>query len=326
MQTFATTLALASVVGPGPALARAIGTEKGESTLCTANSFQVIHNSSDFWPWQSYQSSNITPPYMSINRTDAELADGFLFIGQEDDSSAGVKQVSPFILTDDNELIWGGPEGDSSNFRQQYWKNQSVLTFWVGTGKAANGADVGRGWGKEQIYDDSYKLTKSVCLQLDMTMPTGTTANCYADMHESFITEDNTILLTAYNTSQTDLTTLGGSKDGWVYDSIAVELDLETNEPVFIWSPLAHLSVDLTHETFSGGNQADPFDWFHMNSIQKWGDHYLINSRHLWRTFLVNRQGEIVWYIDGEDGGSFGSLPTNGTFVGRPAPTIMFQC
>lgn len=106
MQTFATTLALASVVGPGPALARAIGTEKGESTLCTANSFQVIHNSSDFWPWQSYQSSNITPPYMSINRTDAELADGFLFIGQEDDSSAGVKQVSPFILTDDNELIW----------------------------------------------------------------------------------------------------------------------------------------------------------------------------------------------------------------------------
>jgi hypothetical protein len=146
-------------------------------------------------------------------------------------------------------------------------------------------------------------------------MPTGTTTTCDADVHESTITEDNTILLTAYNTSQADLTSLGGPSDGWVYDSIAVELDLRTKEPVFIWSPLAHVDVNLTHYDYSGSNQTDPFDWFHMNSIQKWGDHYLINSRHLWRTYLVNRQGDIVWYIDGQDGGDFGSMPTNGNFV-----------
>ncbi|KAJ5116696.1 hypothetical protein N7456_001044 [Penicillium angulare] len=313
MRAWTSTLAI-GLIAPTSVLSHTIATRKTSESLCAANSRQIVSNSSDIWPWQTYKSSNLTPPHLTINKTSEDLASGFLFIGQEDDSSTGVEEVSPFILTDDNELIWGGPVGDSSNFRQQYWGEKSVISFWVGTGKAAYGADAGRGWGEVQIYDDEYNLLKSVCLQLNLTLPTGTTTDCDADVHESFITEDNTILLTAYNTSQADLTSLGGEKDGWVYDSIAVELDLETNEPVFIWSPLAHLNVNLTHEPFTGSNLTDPFDWFHINSIQKWGDHYLINSRHLWRTFLVNRQGEIVWYIDGADGGDFGTLPTNGTF------------
>ncbi|KAJ5688982.1 hypothetical protein N7462_003374 [Penicillium macrosclerotiorum] len=315
MHHWLSALALGALAVPRPTLAGTIGTKRSEFSLCAINNRQIVQNaSSDIWPWQTYQSTNVTPPYMSINRTGADLASGLLFIGQENDSGSGVKQVSPFILTDDNELVWSGPEGDSSNFRQQYWGDQSVITFWVGTGKAAYGADAGRGWGEVRIYNDEYRLIKSVCLQLNLTMPTGTTTDCDADVHESFITEDNTILLTAYNTTQADLTSLGGPKDGWVYDSIVVELDLETNEPVFIWSPLAHVAINETHEAYTGSDQTDPFDWFHMNSIQKWGDYYLVNSRHLWRTFLVDREGSVVWSIDGENGGDFGSLPANGTF------------
>lgn len=303
-----------------PALARSIGQRSGDasSTICAANSRTVVSNDSSVWPWQTYVSSNITPPYLQINRSgEGELSPGFIFLGQEDDSSSdpGVKEVAPFILTDENELVWGGPVGDSSNFRQQFWGNQSVITFWVGTGKAAYGADAGRGWGEVLFYDNTYRLINTVCLQLNLTLPTGTTAECQSDVHESFITPDNTILLTAYNTSQGDLTSLGGPSDGWVYDSIAVELDLATNEVVFSWSPLAHLPVNLTHYPYTGSNLTEPFDWFHMNSIQKVGDHYLINSRHLWQTFLVNKAGEIVWHIDGETGGDFGALPENGTFV-----------
>ncbi|OOQ88727.1 hypothetical protein PEBR_11193 [Penicillium brasilianum] len=314
MHYLLSTLAAGWLIAPAPVLGRSIGIRSGSTTLCATNGRQVTQNDSSIWPWQTYKSSNITPPYLTINRTGENLAPGLLFIGQENDEDTGVKQVSPFILSDDNELVWGGPEGDSSDFRQQYWGDQSVITFWVGTGKAAYSADVGRGWGKVQIYDDQYKLIKTVCPQLNLTMPTGTTTDCDADVHESFITEDNTILVTAYNTSQADLTSLGGSKDGWVYDSLAVEIDLATNEPVFVWSPLAHLDINTTHAEFSGSSQTAPFDWFHINSIQKWNDHYLINSRHLWRTYLVNRQGEIIWYIDGENGGTFGSLPNNVTF------------
>lgn len=303
-----------------PSFARTLGQRSDDtsSTICATNSRAINSNDSSVWPWQSYISSNITPPYLQINRSDnSELSPGFIFLGQEDDSSTepGVKEVAPFILTDDNELVWGGPVGDSSNFRQQFWGNQSIITFWVGTGKAAYGADAGRGWGKVLFYDNTYKLINTVCLQLNLTLPTGTSTECEADVHESFITPENTILLTAYNTSRGDLTSLGGPSDGWVYDSIAVELDLATNEVVFVWSPLAHLPVNLTHYPYTGSNLTAPFDWFHMNSIQKVGDHYLVNSRHLWRTFLVNKAGEIVWTIDGENGGDFGSLPENGTFV-----------
>ncbi|KAJ5715376.1 uncharacterized protein N7483_012557 [Penicillium malachiteum] len=317
MRTWTSTLALGWLIAPSPALSLSVGTKRaGSSNLCATNSRDIVSNDTNVWPWQSFKSSNITPPYLDINRTSNDLASGLLFISQEDESSTTetVKQESPFILTDDNELVWGGPQGETSNFRQQFWGDKSIITFWVGTGAAAYGANVGRGWGKVQFYDESYTLVKSVCLDLNLTLPEGTTADCDADVHESFITEDNTILLTAYNTTQADLTSVGGSKDGWVYDSIAVEVDLTTNEPVFIWSPLAHLAVNLTHEPYTPSNASEPFDWFHMNSIQKWGDHYLINSRHLWRTFLVNRQGEIVWYIDGQTGGDFGSLPQNGNF------------
>ncbi|KAJ5950002.1 hypothetical protein N7454_001586 [Penicillium verhagenii] len=316
MRTWSSTIALGCLIAPFPALARSIAGRKTASTLCAAESRQIVSNSSDtaVWNWQAYKSSNITPPYLSINRTGEDLASGLLFIGQENDFGSGVEEIAPFIISDDNNLVWGGPVGDSSNFRQQYWGDKSVITFWTGTGAAAYGADVGRGWGEVQIYDDTYKLINTVCLQINLTMPTGTTTNCDADVHESFITEDNTMLLTAYNTSQADLTSLGGPSDGWVYDSIAVEYDLATNEPIWSWSPLAHVDVNLTHYSYDGSNQTAPFDWFHMNSIQKWGDHYLINSRHLWRTFLVNRAGEIVWYIDGQDGGDFGSIPTNGNF------------
>ncbi|CAL5867109.1 uncharacterized protein PFLUO_LOCUS1321 [Penicillium psychrofluorescens] len=295
--------------------ARAINVRKSESNLCAVNGRQLVHNDSSIWPWQTYRSSDITPPYLQINRSSEELAPGLLFIGPENDATqAGVKQVAPFILTDESELVWGGPEGDSSNFRQQFWGDKSVITFWVGTGKAAYGADVGRGWGEVLILDESYRQIKSVCLQLNLTLPEGTTTDCDADVHESFITDDNTILLTAYNVSRADLSSLGGPSDGWVYDSIAVEVDLETNEVVFSWSPLAHLSVNATHIPYAGSNSTSPFDWFHMNSIQKYGDYYLINSRHVWQTYLVNRQGDIIWYIDGHDGGDFGGLPENGQF------------
>ncbi|KAJ5771883.1 hypothetical protein N7520_002412 [Penicillium odoratum] len=312
MPTWSSTLALGCLIAP-TTLARTIGSRK-DSTLCATDSRQTVNNGSDTWTWQTYKSSNITPPYMTINRTGEDLAAGHLFFNQEDTSGYGVKSVAPFIMSDDNQLIWGGSEGETSNFRKQYLGGKPVITFWTGTGEAAYGADVGHGWGEVKMYDDTYKLVDTICLQLNLTMPTDTTTDCDADVHESTITEDNTILVTSYNTTQADLTSLGGPSDGWVYDSLAVEIDLRTKKPVFIWSPLAHLDVNLTHTTYSGSNQTAPFDWFHMNSIQKWGDHYLINSRHLWRTFLVNRQGEIVWYIDGQDGGDFGSLPTNGNY------------
>jgi hypothetical protein len=46
----------------------------------------------------------------------------------------------------------------------------------------------------------------SVCTNFGhFTMETGVTADCHADVHESYITSRNTMLVTAYNTTQADL-------------------------------------------------------------------------------------------------------------------------
>lgn len=320
MQSLASLLAFGRLATQNPALAIPTSISSGGSHfhLVAGNSQQVDLNNGTTWPWQFYQSSNVTPPYLSINRSSEPLAPGYIFIGQYGDGTGGVKSNAPFIIGDDNELIWGGPPVAVYNFRSQNWKGKPVITWWESTATALNGADLGHSWGKVQIYDDEYRLINTVCPKLNLTLPTGTTADCDGDIHESLITDNNTILVTAYNTTQVDLTSVGGSTDGWVYDGLAVEIDLQTNEPVFIWSALQHLPVNVSRLAYTQGTQDSPFDFFHINSIQKWGEYYVINSRHTWGTFIVDRQGDIVWYIDGADGGDFGSLPLNGNFVSLP--------
>ena len=120
-----------------------------------------------------------------------------------------------------------------------------------------------------------------------------------------------------YNLTTTDLTSVGGPQVGWVLDTLAVEVNLTTNEPLFIWSPLAHVPVNESHVPLGsfGSNSSMPYDWFHINSIQSHDGKYLINSRNTWTSYYVNQTGDIEWRIDGKDGGDFGSLPDSVQFV-----------
>lgn len=120
-----------------------------------------------------------------------------------------------------------------------------------------------------------------------------------------------------YNTTKADLSSVGGPKDGWVLDSLAVELDLETNEPLFVWSPLAHVPLNASRLPLAGAGTtlASPYDFFHTNSIQPYKGGFLVNSRHTWEAYFIDRSGKILWTINGATGGDFGPLPDNGKFV-----------
>ena len=77
------------------------------------------------------------------------------------------------------------------------------------------------------------------------------------------------------------------------------------------------MSVNGTKETLfgTGQNQSSPFAWFHINSVVNLDESFLVNSRHLWSTYLLDAKGEIVWTLQGDTGGDFGPLPANGHFV-----------
>jgi hypothetical protein len=215
-------------------------------------------------------------------------------------------------MTDAGDLVWGGPLSKSSNLRVQTLFDKPVITYWQDTG--TNDPLPAHGYGKVIILDTSYKQINTVCPQLNLT---GASSFCNADLHESFITSDNTMLITAYNITTADLRNVGGPENGYVLESLAVEVDITTGEILFMWSPLAHVPINTTHWPLlkSGYSKSNPFDWFHMNSIQAFEGHYLINSRHTWTVYLVDRSGKIVWQIDGQNGGDFGSIPAGGNFV-----------
>ncbi|KAJ5469223.1 hypothetical protein N7539_008841 [Penicillium diatomitis] len=288
-------------------------------TLCSRNSVTVAQNSSSVWPWQEYTSSSAKPPYLEINATGEQLAPGLIFFDPQTgiNPRSYIPDQAPFIMTDTGDLIWSGPvTPDASNFRVQELYGEPVITYWAGSGGASSSASASHGYGHIVIQNSSYDQIATVCPSFNLTLPPGQSAPCQADVHESFITEDNTILVTAYNITSANLKDLGGPEEGWVLDPLVFEIDLTTSEILFSWSPLAHVPITDTKLPLlgAGENISNPFDFFHTNSIQLFEGNYLVNSRNTWTTYLVDRKGNILWQIDGETGGDFGGLPEGGRF------------
>ncbi|KAF9886077.1 hypothetical protein FE257_012012 [Aspergillus nanangensis] len=55
----------------------------------------------------------------------------------------------------------------------------------------------------------------------------------------------------------------------------------------------------------SGVNKADPYGYPHLNSIAKYGDHYLVSSRYMCSVFFIAPNGSITWQLHGQTGGDF---------------------
>ena len=298
---------------------------------CSRDSFSVIENDRGIWPYREYKSSNATSPRFLIDSNGRELSDGLIFLTLANGGLfgyPGVKQQRPVIMSSEGDLIWAGPQGNTSNFRSQILHDKPVITYWKGVGVAAANGGAAHGFGSVEILNSKYEKIYSVCPKLDITFFPGTEFPCVADVHESYVTPHNTILVTVYNISQADLSSIGGPQDGWVYNPLAVEMDIATNKPIFIWNPLDHVPINSSHQPLmgTGQNTSNPYDWFHMNSIQPFKGNFLINSRQTWASYYVNWDGDILWQIDGLTGGDFGSLPENGNYVSSRCPSTNTSC
>lgn len=277
----------------------------------------TITGSSGFWPCQSYKSSSFNPPQLQITRNGLPLAPGLLFLSPENVTPlGGAKDVAPLIMTDDGQLVWNGPNLNATNFRATTYQGAPILTFWSGISTA--GANVGHGYGNVTFLDTSYHTILTVCPKLGLVTPDNVEYQCEADLHESFVTDRGTLLVTAYNVTQADLSSLGGPTDGWIFDCLFFELNPTDGDILFRWSAIEHVPVGESKFPLgsTGRNQSAPFDYFHINSVVNIGnDSYLVNSRHLWTTYLVSTTGDLIWTLQGDTGGDFGTLPEEGKFV-----------
>ena len=216
-------------------------------------------------------------------------------------------------MTQDGELVWNGPTVNASNFRLVTFENKPTLTYWSGV--ATTGTNIGHGYGNVTFLDTAYNKIVTVCPDLGIVNPDGFPIPCQADPHESFVTDRNTLLVSAYNATPTDLTSINGTKDGWVFDCLFFEIEPRSGKILFRWSALEHVPVSKTFAVLgTAGTKEAPFDYFHINSIINIGDTWIVNGRHTWSTYKLNSHGKIEWTLEGETGGDFGPLPTKGKF------------
>ena len=282
----------------------------GEESHATAG-----NTSGPVWPWQIYQSASFNPPELQITSNGAPLASGLVFITPSNfGATNALQEAAPLIMTDKGQLVWNGPILNATNFRVAKYEGKDILTYWSGLSTA--GANTGHGYGNVTFLDSSYNEILVVCPKLGLVTTESTQPSCEADVHESFVTDRNTILVSAYNATPTDLSSIGGPKDGWIWDCLFYEIEPKSGNVLFHWSAIEHVPVNESMMPLSGtGNRSIPFDYFHINSVVNIGHGYLVNGRHVWTTYLLSASGDIEWNIQGQTGGDFGALPANGQFV-----------
>ncbi|KAL4753682.1 hypothetical protein BDW72DRAFT_168386 [Aspergillus terricola var. indicus] len=274
----------------------------------------AIH-ATTIWPTHSFHTTDTTAPILNITKS-GPTAPGFLFIAPSTSTSG-----SPAIYADTGDLIWHGPEGKTYAYQPQTLHGEPVLTFWQGHNVK------GFGYGHISILNASYEEIHRVTLpgSKDNTFVTATNESfpSYIDIHESTITEHGTILVTAVNVTQADLTFVGGKRDGWVQDGLVYEIDIETNEVLFRWSAVEHSGqLPLEYVEYplndAGRNSSAPYEYPHLNSVAKYGDTYLVSSRYMCSIFLLDKNGDLVWLFHGQKGGTY-------TVPSTPGSTFCYQ-
>lgn len=189
---------------------------------------------SALWPLQNYKSSSIKTPFMNVTKM-GQTEPGLLFLSPSDE----IREYGyPAIYSDDGQLVWQGAEGNYSALQPQMLDGEAVIAYWEGF--SGSGFGFGHIGVLNSSYDEIHRVTLDCKEQNFVTVYDPEQFDSCIDIHESQFTENGTILVTAVNVTQADLTAIGGPKDGWVQDGLVYEIDIKTNEILFRWSAYEH--------------------------------------------------------------------------------------
>ncbi|RAL16296.1 arylsulfotransferase family protein [Aspergillus homomorphus CBS 101889] len=266
---------------------------------CSALLLLLLHatpTAADNFPYAAFRTGPFLPPQLKVTKS-GQTDPGYIFIGPRGNQELG---TAALIYDEAGQLVYEGPQEVTANFRVQRLFNEDVITFWAG-----NMTDLGFGYGTVHILDNTYREIYTVTLGGAFVSPYGEPLDSYIDLHESHITDRNTLLVTAYNVTQHDLSAIGGGPDDYMLDGMFFEIDIATNEIVYSWSALDHLTEIPLETSKQGlgaeyGTQEKPWDAYHINSVELMDDGYIISLRHYWSGFYIHNNGSVMWRLSGE--------------------------
>jgi hypothetical protein len=238
------------------------------------------------------------PPVVTVTAASPAVAPGDEFVAPY----AGPGQAGPMILGPSGELVWFKPmpaNTSATNLQVQEYEGQPVLTWWQGD-VSVHGFGLGEDVIANSTYTDIAHVRAGNGLQ--------------ADLHELQLTPQGTALITAYDPILCDLASAGGPAYGGLTDSVFQEIDVKTGLVMYEWTAIDHVGIAESYEPAARSNTAEPYDYFHLNSIDldREGS-LLISSRNTWTVYKVDAQtGQIIWRLGGRHS-SFKMGPGTGT-------------
>jgi hypothetical protein len=195
-------------------------------------------------------------------------------------------QQGLMLLDRQGRLVWFSPTSTGSpfNLAVQSYAGKPALTWWQGSVINAHGE------GLAEIGDDSFHSVKEIRAGHGLQ----------TDLHDFQLTAGGTALITAYETTTADLTSIGKSSKGQVFVGHVQEIDLKTGRVLLDWRSLDHVGIEESFQPAPLPGQG--YDYFHLNSVAETDDgQLLISGRNTCTVYKVDRStGQILWRLGGK--------------------------
>ncbi|KAF2854784.1 hypothetical protein T440DRAFT_514659 [Plenodomus tracheiphilus IPT5] len=277
------------------------------------------------WPYQTFKTeTTFLPPILNITSSHpTTISPHPLFLAI---NCATCAQQAATIFSPSGDLLWQSePSAPSAqpatNFSPQLLHGKPVLVYNVAVGPpiVASGALT---YSMVLIYDDSYTLLHNISV-VDPTFrfAEGSAQTTVSDAHEALITPDNTLLVPAYNITPFDLSAVGGAKEGWLLDCVVYEVSVPEGEVLWTWKASEHVGIEDSFVGLDavygfGNSSQSAWDYFHLNSIQAWGEEgVVVSARNTWDVLgLDKRTGGVEWRLRGAGQGGDIELEEEGRF------------
>lgn len=160
---------------------------------------------------------------------------------------------------------------------------------------------LGWGHGHGLIMDKHYRIVRSI-------EPGSYQAS--SDMHEfRVINEGKSALMTQYLRRVYDMCPWDLCDGlGYIQEGTFQEVDVDSGDVLFQWKSLDHVdpsesyvNPSTTEISGSGEQPESPWDYFHINSIDKNADgDYLISARHVSAVYKISGiDGHVIWRLNG---------------------------
>ena len=204
-------------------------------------------------------------------------APGYLFVSPE----RGVDQAGPLILDNRGQVVWFLPISSHrvTSFRVQRYRGRPVLTWWS--------ADRAKGAGHKGVHviaDDHYRIIARLSGANGLA----------ADQHEFLLTPRGTAVVTAYKKIPFDLSGVGGSEHGSIWEGVVQEIDVATGRPLFEWHSIDHVGVPESYETLPE-DPGKTYDYFHINAVELLPNgHMLVSARNTHAVYEIRRSDGAV--------------------------------